>query len=149
MPYTIGFDREKYIEMQSEHISARRAQIGGKLYLEMGGKLFDDNHACRVLPGFTPDNKIAMLERIKDDMEIVGADGVHVGVVDHMDGDRIKMKRKDEAHGVKMEHHHYIPMGNVASVDGGKVWLSADAANARQLLEEEDGSPVDHGDAAR
>ena len=71
MPYTIGFDREKYIEMQSEHISARRAQIGGKLYLEMGGKLFDDNHACRVLPGFTPDNKIAMLERIKDEVEIL------------------------------------------------------------------------------
>ncbi|MFC0813115.1 DUF2171 domain-containing protein [Paracoccus panacisoli] len=92
---------------------------------------------------------MADASQIKDDMEIVGADGVHIGVVDHMDGDRIKMKRKDEAHGVKMEHHHYIPMGNVASVDGGKVWLSADAANARQLLEEEDGSPVDHGDAAR
>ena len=71
MPYTTGFDREKYIEMQSEHITARRAEIGGKLYLEMGGKLFDDNHASRVLPGFTPDNKIAMLDRIKDEIEIV------------------------------------------------------------------------------
>lgn len=71
MPYATGFDREKYIEMQSEHISARRAEIGGKLYLEMGGKLFDDNHAARVLPGFTPDNKIAMLDRIKDEVEIV------------------------------------------------------------------------------
>ncbi|GAA1179948.1 hypothetical protein CGLAUT_11865 [Corynebacterium glaucum] len=71
MPYKIGFDREKYIDMQSEHITARRAEIGGKLYLEMGGKLFDDHHASRVLPGFTPDNKIAMLDRIKDDIEIV------------------------------------------------------------------------------
>lgn len=71
MPYTTGFDREKYIEMQSEHISARRSEIGGKLYLEMGGKLFDDHHASRVLPGFTPDNKIAMLERIKDEVEIM------------------------------------------------------------------------------
>ncbi|RNE48081.1 DUF1846 domain-containing protein [Corynebacterium alimapuense] len=71
MPHTIGFDREKYIELQSEHINARRREIGGKLYLEMGGKLFDDLHASRVLPGFTPDNKIAMLERIKDDVEIV------------------------------------------------------------------------------
>ncbi|QDR77375.1 DUF1846 domain-containing protein [Corynebacterium sanguinis] len=71
MPYTIGFDRDKYIEMQSEHISARRADIGGKLYLEMGGKLFDDHHASRVLPGFTPDNKIAMLERINDEVEIM------------------------------------------------------------------------------
>lgn len=71
MPYTIGFDREKYIQMQSEHITARRREIGGKLYLEMGGKLFDDHHASRVLPGFTPDNKIAMLDRIKDEVEIV------------------------------------------------------------------------------
>ena len=71
MTHAIGFDREKYIELQSEHINARREQIGGKLYLEMGGKLFDDMHASRVLPGFTPDNKIAMLERIKDDVEIL------------------------------------------------------------------------------
>ena len=71
MGYSVGFDRQKYIEMQSEHISKRREEIGGKLYLEMGGKLFDDHHASRVLPGFTPDNKIAMLERIKDEVEIV------------------------------------------------------------------------------
>ncbi|GAB2516283.1 hypothetical protein CATRI_12830 [Corynebacterium atrinae] len=71
MPHAIGFDRDRYIEMQSEHINARRREIGGKLYLEMGGKLFDDMHASRVLPGFTPDNKIAMLERIKEDIEIV------------------------------------------------------------------------------
>ena len=67
----IGFDRNKYIEMQSAHISQRRKDVGGKLYLEMGGKLFDDNHASRVLPGFMPDNKIAMLEQIKDDIEIL------------------------------------------------------------------------------
>lgn len=67
----IGFDREKYIELQSKHIQARRDQIGGKLYLEMGGKLFDDLHASRVLPGFTPDNKIAMLEKLKDETEIL------------------------------------------------------------------------------
>ncbi|MDO5033163.1 DUF1846 domain-containing protein [Corynebacterium sp.] len=67
----VGFDREKYISMQSEHINARRKEIGGKLYLEMGGKLFDDMHASRVLPSFTPDNKIAMLERIKEDVEIL------------------------------------------------------------------------------
>ncbi len=71
MPYTTGFDRARYIEMQSEHIQRRREEVGGKLYLEMGGKLFDDNHASRVLPGFTPDNKIAMLDRIKDEIEII------------------------------------------------------------------------------
>ena len=71
MTQKFGFDREKYIELQSKHIHARREEIGGKLYLEMGGKLFDDMHASRVLPGFTPDNKIAMLERIKEDVEIL------------------------------------------------------------------------------
>ncbi|MDO5726761.1 MAG: DUF1846 family protein, partial [Bowdeniella nasicola] len=67
----IGFDRERYIAMQSEHIQARRQEIGGKLYLEMGGKLFDDMHASRVLPGFTPDNKITMLEALRDEVEII------------------------------------------------------------------------------
>ena len=67
----IGFDSERYISSQSKHIDERRQQIGGKLYLEMGGKLFDDFHASRVLPGFTPDNKISMLERLRDEMEIV------------------------------------------------------------------------------
>lgn len=67
----IGFDRDRYLTLQSEHIEARRLAIGGKLYLEMGGKLFDDMHASRVLPGFTPDTKIAMLERLRDELEIV------------------------------------------------------------------------------
>ena len=67
----IGFDSARYISMQSQHIDERRKEIGGKLYLEMGGKLFDDYHASRVLPGFTPDNKISMLERLRDEMEIV------------------------------------------------------------------------------
>lgn len=67
----IGFDREKYVRLQTEHIEARRKQFGGKLYLEFGGKLFDDMHASRVLPGFLPDNKILMLESIKDDAEVI------------------------------------------------------------------------------
>lgn len=71
MVNNIGFDREKYIETQSQHIQERREELGGKLYLEMGGKLFDDMHASRVLPGFTPDNKIAMLEKIRDEVEIL------------------------------------------------------------------------------
>ena len=67
----IGFDRDKYINLQTEQILARRRQFGGKLYLEFGGKLFDDMHASRVLPGFTPDNKIVMLEKVADEVEIV------------------------------------------------------------------------------
>ena len=55
---SIGFDHDKYTAMQSEHIRNRIAQFGGKLYLELGGKLFDDNHASRVLPGFKPDSKV-------------------------------------------------------------------------------------------
>ena len=50
----IGFNNQKYLEMQSEHIKERISQFGDKLYLEFGGKLFDDNHASRVLPGFSP-----------------------------------------------------------------------------------------------
>ena len=66
-----GFDSQKYIQLQSERIRERIAQFGGKLYLEFGGKLFDDYHASRVLPGFAPDNKIRMLLELKDQAEIV------------------------------------------------------------------------------
>ena len=67
----IGFDNDKYLKMQSEHIQQRINQFGGKLYLEFGGKLFDDYHASRVLPGFAPDSKIKMLLQLKDQAEIV------------------------------------------------------------------------------
>lgn len=69
----IGFDNEKYLRMQSEHIRERISQFGGKLYLEFGGKLFDDYHASRVLPGFQPDSKLKMLLQLKDKVEIVMA----------------------------------------------------------------------------
>ncbi len=67
----IGFDNQKYLSMQSEHIMDRLARFGGKLYLEFGGKLFDDFHASRVLPGFEPDSKVRMLLQLKDQAEIV------------------------------------------------------------------------------
>lgn len=67
----IGFDSAKYLSMQSQKIDERIRQFGGKLYLEFGGKLFDDFHASRVLPGFAPDNKIIMLQELKDKAEIV------------------------------------------------------------------------------
>ena len=66
-----GFDNEKYCSIQSAHISERIAQFDGKLYLELGGKLFDDHHACRVLPGFEPDSKLRMLSKLADRLEIV------------------------------------------------------------------------------
>ncbi len=67
----IGFDNEKYQTIQSEHIKERISQFDGKLYLELGGKLFDDHHASRVLPGFLPDSKLRMFQKISDSIEIV------------------------------------------------------------------------------
>ena len=66
-----GFDNDKYLKIQSEHIKERIAQFGNKLYLELGGKLFDDYHASRVLPGFQPDSKLRMLSQLSDSAEIV------------------------------------------------------------------------------
>ena len=66
-----GFDNEKYLQLQTERIRDRIAQLGGKLYLEFGGKLFDDYHASRVLPGFAPDSKYRMLKSLRDDVEMI------------------------------------------------------------------------------
>ena len=69
--FKVGFDNAAYLKMQSEKIAERIAKFGGKLYLEFGGKLFDDHHASRVLPGFAPDSKIRMLEKLKDKAEVI------------------------------------------------------------------------------
>ena len=69
--FKVGFDSEKYAELQSKHIRERIEKFGGKLYLEFGGKLFDDHHASRVLPGFEPDSKIKMLLKLQEDVEII------------------------------------------------------------------------------
>ena len=69
--YTKGFDNDKYIQLQSKQILERSSSFGGKLYLEFGGKLFDDYHAARVLPGFCPDSKIKMLINMKEDAEMI------------------------------------------------------------------------------
>ena len=67
----IGFDNEKYLLTQTENIRSRIQRFGGKLYLEFGGKLFDDYHASRVLPGFRPDSKVRMLMNMRDDAEVL------------------------------------------------------------------------------
>lgn len=66
-----GFDNDKYIALQAEHIRNRIDQFGGKLYLEFGGKLFDDYHAARVLPGFDPNGKIRLLYEMREQAEII------------------------------------------------------------------------------
>ena len=67
----LGFDNDTYLKLQSEHIRKRITQFGNKLYLEFGGKLFDDYHASRVLPGFQPDSKLKMLLQLRDQAEII------------------------------------------------------------------------------
>src|SRR5690349_12629402 len=85
---------------------------------------------------------MADLSRVKEHMEVIGADGVHVGTVDKVDGNRIKLTKKDSgSHG----HHHYISGGLVATVEGDKVRLSANADNAVLLEEEADGSATADG----
>ena len=66
-----GFSNDRYIELQAARIKERIEQFGGKLYLEFGGKLFDDFHASRVLPGFAPDSKFRMLQSLSDDVEVI------------------------------------------------------------------------------
>ena len=126
----IGFDNEQYLKTQSKHIKERIAKFGGKLYLEFGGKLFDDHHASRVLPGFQPDSKIRMLGELKDDAEIVIA--IHAGDIEKnkVRGDlgitydyvgyvvltrfsgqegAIAYQKKLEALGIKVYRHYSIP----------------------------------------
>ena len=67
----LAFDNEKYLELQSKNILDRVSKFGNKLYIEFGGKLFDDYHASRVLPGFLPDSKLRMLLTLKDKVEVV------------------------------------------------------------------------------
>lgn len=77
------------------------------------------------------------LSQVREHMEVIGADGVHVGTVDHVEGNRIKLTRKDSGMGSHQGHHHYVAAGLVAGVEGDKVRLSASGANAYALEEEE------------
>ena len=83
---------------------------------------------------------MADLSAVKEHMEVIGADGVHVGTVDKVEGDRIKMTKKDS--GSHQGHHHYVPGGLIAGIDGNQVRLSANAANAIMFEEEEGGEPL-------
>jgi hypothetical protein len=83
---------------------------------------------------------MADLSRIREHMEIIGADGVHLGTVDKVEGDRIKMIRADS--GSHRDHHHYLSGGLVAAVEGDRVRLSANADSAALLEEEKSGGPI-------
>lgn len=79
------------------------------------------------------------IDAVKEGMEVIGADGVHVGTVDRIEGDRIKLTKKDSGQGSHEGHHHYLSEGLIAGVEGDKVRLSANAAVAVQFEEEKDG----------
>jgi hypothetical protein len=83
---------------------------------------------------------MSVADQIKEHAEVIGADGVHVGTVDHVEGDRIKLTKKDSGEGHHEGHHHYISLGLVAEVEGDKVRLSANADVALLFEEEEDGN---------
>jgi hypothetical protein len=82
------------------------------------------------------------LKSIREHMEIIGADGVHVGTVDHLEGSRIKLTRQDSGEGVHEGHHHYISTELVAEIEGNRVRLSANANVAVTFEEEADSKPV-------
>lgn len=82
---------------------------------------------------------MAIKDQIKEHAEVIGADGVHVGTVDHVEGDRIKLTKKDSGEGHHEGHHHYISLGLVADVEGNKVRLSANGDVAVTFEEEEGG----------
>ncbi len=83
-----------------------------------------------------------MRDDIKEHMDVIGADGVHVGTVDRVEEHRIKLTRKDSGEGTHEGHHHYVPLGLVAEVEGDRVRLSAKADVAVSMEEEGDGSAV-------
>jgi len=80
--------------------------------------------------------------RVKTNMEVIGADGVHVGTVDHVENGKIKLKKIDSGEGHHKGHHHFIDLGLVADVEGQKVRLSANAATAVTLEQEQSGEPI-------
>jgi hypothetical protein len=85
---------------------------------------------------------MSIADQIKEHAEVIGADGVHIGTVDHVQGDRIKLTKKDSGEGSHEGHHHFIPLNLVAEVEGDKVRLSANGDVAVTHEEEEDGKAV-------
>ncbi len=86
---------------------------------------------------------MSRLDEISEHMEVIGADGVHIGTVDRVEGDRIKLTIEDSGEGSHKGHHHYVQGGLVAEIEGNQVRLSANAAVALLLDEEDDGKPAD------
>ena len=140
----IGFDNDKYLALQAQHIRARREQFGDKLYIEFGGKLFDDYHASRVLPGFQPDSKIRMLASIRDEVEIVVA--ICAGDIEKKkirgdlgigyDEDVLRLMDVFRGPGVLCGLRGHHPVRRAAG--GGRLYQAADGSGRPEL------SPLSH-----
>jgi hypothetical protein len=94
-----------------------------------------------IVDRFKGEHPMTEASKIREHMEVVGADGVHIGTVDKVDGDRIKLTKADSGEGVHKGHHHYIPLSLLAEVDGKKVWLSANS-DVAVTFEEEKSDPT-------
>lgn len=110
---------------QHEQYASGQGQMGG-MATQMGDA-----------QGSAQENASRYGSEIREHMEVIGADGVHVGTVDHLDGHRIKLTRKDSGMGSHARHHHYLSCGLIAGVEGDKVRLSTTGANAQGMLEEQ------------
>ena len=130
----IGFDNQKYLTTQSEQIKKRIAQFGGKLYLEFGGKLFDDYHASRVLPGFEPDSKIRMLEQLKDKAEIIIA--INAGDIEKnkVRGDLGITYDSDVLRLIDIFRSRGLPVGGVEQIRVGKKYTHNDICFPCQMV---------------
>ena len=120
----IGFDNDKYIALQAEHIRDRISQFGGKLYLEFGGKLFDDFHASRVLPGFEPDSKIRMLKQLIDDVEIIVSINANDIEKSKMRGDLGITYDSDVMRLISVYREHGLFVGSVVITKYSNRWAS-------------------------
>jgi len=97
----------------------------------------------RALSPATQEKPMSIASQIKEHAEVIGADGVHVGTVDGVEGDRIKLTRNDSGEGSHKGHHHYISLGLVAEVEGNRVRLSANGDVAVTFEEEKSGSSIE------
>jgi hypothetical protein len=122
----MGSDRQRSDDSrQHEQYASGQGQMGG-MNTQMG-----DSQAS------AQENASRYGSQIREHMEVIGADGAHVGTVDHLDGHRIKLTRKDSGMGSHAGHHHYLSCGLIAGVEGDKVRLSTTGANAQGMLEEQ------------
>ena len=130
-----AIERQGEVEFDSAASGGQQSQSGGES--RQPGESYGENTASDQQEQFDASASGGQMGEIREHMEVIGADGVHLGTVDKCEGDRIKLTKADSGMGGHEGHHHYISRGLVAGVEGDKVRLSATAANAYGMTEEE------------